>query len=215
MAVGAPRPSRRRNSPGAGAQSGWSESMLAPRGGRPGPPRNGRETGASVGGSSRDVNALKPAFCSSAAKLGTFTRHLSDEAITRPLRSRAPSRGASTLPDHSGWAPAPGERRRLRGSVYSPISESAAGAISSVTRRLSCRVETCRVHVLALTLARELRESCARVARELRESCAGVAQELSKSKSCARVAQELSKSKPRSWGGGGAKEEANNTTPLR
>ena len=61
----------------------------------------------------------------------------------------------------------------------------------------------------------ELRESCARVARELRESCASVAQELSKSKSCARVAQELSKSKPRSWGGGGAKEEANNTTPLR
>ena len=61
----------------------------------------------------------------------------------------------------------------------------------------------------------ELRESCARVTRELRESCASVAQELSKSKSCARVAQELSKSKPRSWGGGGAKEEANNTTPLR
>jgi len=64
-------------------------------------------------------------------------------------------------------------------------------------------------------VARELRESCASVARELRESCASVAQELSKSKSCARVAQELSKSKPRSWGGGGAKEEANNTTPLR
>ena len=60
----------------------------------------------------------------------------------------------------------------------------------------------------------ELRKR-ARVARELRESCASVAQELSKSKSCARVAQELSKSKPRSWGGGGAKEEANNTTPLR
>ena len=57
----------------------------------------------------------------------------------------------------------------------------------------------------------ELRKR-ARVARELRKSNC---QELSKSKSCARVAQELSKSKPRSWGGGGAKEEANNTTPLR